>query len=196
MKEKISILSLDKKIKKEIDLGEGVIEVYFPSNEKIIEIENYFDELYKNTEDKNKLTIDSREMLFYVIPMLTNLDYSNIKDDSVIWGLIDNPPYYLQLVKEEIKEILSDIATLKTKKLMNSYKQIQGTLSEVELLKSMPDNFIDIISNKEFIDDKTKEKANKIMELVKPKIVEKTEDELKIEELERQLTELKNKKQE
>lgn len=194
---KVHIGSFEKKrneegriIIKELELDEGIIEIYEPNQNEIEEIQEYM--IDNTTEDS--IDITEIGVIKYLIPKLTNLDLSDVEEDYV-YGLIDENPLWLRKVRIEIKNILNDINEIRTLELKNQIKSAESTLLQLETLDKIPAN-IAVKMDKATKDLKKKNpKLYKLMESATKNNAKEgvSEEEKKERELLKQLQEKYNK---
>ena len=156
----------ERKIRKSINLGEGIINIYEPTNEQVNEIIKFYDEYFKDEKNKKEGTIDFKQILFYLIPLLTNLSYSSLDNELYIIGLIQNPPLYLRLVIAQLQQILNEVNYVRIEEAKGQMKQIETMLTQSEIINNIPDNVINILDNKEsLMNEKTAANIKRLTEV-------------------------------
>lgn len=201
MSEKINGLLLRKEsVRKKIVLSNGeVIKIFNPDQAKIDEFLDFQTRYFKNNMDVDGF--DNRTVLFELIPMFTNLDFSELQDELMIEEFINNPSLELQEVREEIRGIMNKINTIRTNTLRNEFEGIDIKVQQIKIMKDIPQEAFDIINkdSKDLINDKTianmqniislSEKMNAVDEENENKRREIEEYKKKIQELESGLNE-------
>lgn len=198
MSDKIEIKNINykkdengRRIKKEINLGEGAIYIYEPAKQEIEEIENFEEEYFKNNSNTDE--IDARALLFYLVPKLTNLSFEGLTDEIEIGQLFENPPLYLQLVRQEMEYIINEINNIKVMELRNKVMKLNNMIEQADIIHNLPDTTLNIMENaKNVFDKKTINNLNKIYDYQdKLKVqINDAEKQKKIEELQKQIKEL------
>lgn len=195
MNKTIDMEALINPIRKQFDLGEGEVVIYQPNEDiinKIIEMQEFY---YK----ENKVSIPDRVIILELIKEITNIDF-NMENELYLHEILDNPPLWLKLVKEEIKEIMIDINKLKHQEARNNIKELEMYVEQYNSDLEMPNNV------KQFFKDKKEDIKNlgdseflsavKELNLIEEDVEETEEEKIKKEilQLQEKLTQAKTNK--
>lgn len=197
MSEKISGLLLRKEsIRKKIVLSNGeVIKIFNPDQSKIDEFLDFQTQYFKGNMEAEGF--DNRTVLFELIPMFTNLDFSELQDELMVEEFINNPSLELHEVREEIRGIINKINTIRTNTLKNELEGIDIKVQQIKMMKDIPQEAFDIINkdSKDLINDKTIANMQNIISLsekMSAEDEEKAKKKKEIEEYKKKIHELES----
>lgn len=188
---KINITEVNSELRSSMNFGCGTIEVYQPSEEVMNEIIAIQEDYYKD----NKEVMPQYIKYMDLVPKLTNIEIKDI-DQLQLQEMFENPKLWLKWVLTEIDDIITEVNKIKVLEIKTQMKELDELVSRVNNVIEMPDSVKTYFNeNKDTImamgDDELIESA-KVLNLIEtPEILEETEQERQIRELEEQLKQLK-----
>ena len=174
-------------VRKKVNFGDGEIEIYEPNDSQIKEILAIQEGYFKN----NKTNMDKKDVLYILIPMLTNLDFTGIEDETIIMNLIENPPMYLKMVTLELEGLLSEVNLLRVIEMKTQIKDTEYLLEQSEIMNNMPKNVSKFIGSDKDILTKDGIENYNIIKNVVDNVIKLPKEETEQERIARELTEKK-----
>jgi hypothetical protein len=160
----VNIKDLEQKVKKirfEENTEYGKLEVYEPTQEQIDEIIEYI----QDNMTEEQVNISDEGVLFFLIPMLTNIKFGDL-DFIQVQDILRNPSMPLRLAKIHLETIIQEIVKIRTANLRKEITESENLYETLEVLGNVDKDWLDRIS-KMNPDTEITDTAEKLMQVGK-----------------------------